>query len=141
MSDKVYKMKQLRRAMQLFAQTVTDESMMMEMADVYPKWSSDSKFYKTGEIVAYGKNADGETQLYTVLQNHTSQAGWTPDAAASLYKAVGFTASGVAIWTQPLGASDAYMAGDVVEYNGQTWVSDVDNNVWQPGVYGWSVRA
>lgn len=138
MSDKVYKMKQLRRAMQLFAQTVTEESVMMEMADVYPKWSSNSKTYKTGEIVAYGKNSDNETQLYQVLQEHTSQADWTPNTATSLYKAVGFTDSGVAIWTQPLGATDAYMTGDVVEHNGKQWVSDVDNNVWEPGVYGWT---
>jgi hypothetical protein len=140
MSNKAYKMKQLRRAMQLFAQTVTDEATMMEMADVYPKWTSNSKTYKTGEIVAYGKNADGETQLYTVLQDHTSQADWTPNTAVSLYKAVGFTESGVAIWTQPLGATDAYMKGDVVEFDGKLWVSDVDSNVWQPGVYGWTEK-
>lgn len=138
MSDKVYKMKQLRRAMQLFAQTVTDESTMMEMADVYPKWSSNSKTYKTGEIVAYGKNSDNETQLYQVLQEHASQADWTPNTATSLYKAVGFTDSGVAIWTQPLGATDAYMAGDKVVHNDVLWQSDVDNNVWEPGVYGWT---
>lgn len=139
MSDKIFKMKQLRRAMQLFAQTVTDESMMMEMADVYPKWSSNNKVYKTGEIVAYGKNADGETQLYQVLQNHTSQAGWTPDTAVSLYKKIGFTESGVPIWTQPLGATDAYMKGDKVMFNDQMWESEVDANTWQPGVYGWKV--
>ena len=23
-------------------------------------------------------------------------------------------------------------------YNGKMWVSDVDNNSWEPGVYGWS---
>ena len=21
---------------------------------------------------------------------------------------------------------------------GKTWVSDIDNNVWEPGVYGWT---
>jgi hypothetical protein len=25
----------------------------------------------------------------------------------------------------------------VVTHNGSTWVSIVDNNVWEPGVYGW----
>lgn len=52
--------------------------------------------------------------------------------------AIGFTPSGVPIWTQPLGATDAYMKGDTVSYDGKIWVSDVDNNVWQPGVYGWT---
>lgn len=33
---------------------------------------------------------------------------------------------------------DAYMAGDKVTHNDKHWVSDVDNNVWEPSVYGWS---
>lgn len=140
MSNLNYKAEQFRRAIQLWAQTLTDESTMMEIADVYPRWSGSGRGYKAGEILAYGVNADGETQLYTVLQAHTSQSDWTPDAASSLYKAVGFTNAGVSIWTQPLGATDAYNAGDVVEHNGQQWVSDVDGNVWEPGVYGWTVK-
>ena len=40
-------------------------------------------------------------------------------------------------WVQPTGAHDAYNIGDKVTHNGKTWVSDVDNNVWEPGVYGW----
>ena len=24
-----------------------------------------------------------------------------------------------------------------VQY-GKTWISDIDNNVWEPGVYGWT---
>jgi hypothetical protein len=50
------------------------------------------------------------------------------------------TASGEpAAWVQPTGAHDAYGAGDTVTHNGQTWVSDIDANVWEPGVHGWSV--
>jgi hypothetical protein len=46
----------------------------------------------------------------------------------------------IPVWKQPTGAQDAYMTGDKVKYpdeNGTIWVSIVDNNVWQPGVYGW----
>lgn len=139
MSDKAYKMKQFRRAMRLFAQTVTDESVMMEIADVYPKWSGGFKSYKTGTILAFGKNADGETQLYQVLQDHTSRKEWTPAIATSLYKKIGFTDSGVPIWTQPLGSTDAYMMGDRVMDEGTLWESEIDGNVWKPGVYGWKV--
>lgn len=129
---------QLRRALELYVQTVTDESVMMEIPDMYPVWNGDSHSYKTGVILGYGVNADGETQLYSVLQDHVSQAEWTPDAAPSLYKKVGFTEDGISVWTQPLGASDAYAAGDRVSHKGEIWVSDVDGNVWEPGVYGWS---
>lgn len=141
MADKVFKAKQLRRALQLWAATLTDESTMMEIADIYPKWNGNSKSYKTGDIFSYGVNADGETQLYSVLQAHTSQPDWTPDTASSLYKKVGFTDSGIGVWTQPLGATDAYNKGDEVSHNGQIWTSDIDGNVWEPGVYGWTVKA
>ena len=47
----------------------------------------------------------------------------------------------IAEWKQPTGSQDAYNTGDIVIYNDQTWESTVDNNVWQPGVYGWTVRA
>ena len=40
-------------------------------------------------------------------------------------------------WEQP-DSTNPYMAGDKVTHNGKTWVSDIDNNVWEPGVYGWT---
>ena len=40
-------------------------------------------------------------------------------------------------WKQPTGGHDAYKKGDKVTHNGKTWVSNVDANVWEPGVYGW----
>ena len=30
------------------------------------------------------------------------------------------------------------MKGAKVSRNSKHWISDVDNNVWEPGVYGWS---
>ena len=41
-------------------------------------------------------------------------------------------------WVQPTGAHDAYSKGDKVTHNGKRWTSDVDNNTWEPGVYGWT---
>ncbi len=40
-------------------------------------------------------------------------------------------------WVQPIGAHDAYAKGDKASHNGKNWVSTADNNVWEPGVYGW----
>ena len=41
-------------------------------------------------------------------------------------------------WVQPTGAHDAYPKGKRVMHNGEIWVSDVDDNVWEPGVHGWT---
>lgn len=139
--DKKILAQQMNRFLQMSVQSanLTDEK-TMEIADLYPEWET-MRAYKVDEILKYGVNTDGETQLYKVVQAHTSQADWTPDTAASLYKKIGFTDEGVSIWTQPLGATDAYMTGDVVSFEDQIWISTVDNNVWQPGVYGWEVQA
>lgn len=139
--NKIFLAQQMNRFVQMSVQSanLTDKK-AMEVADLYPEWAA-MKAYPENEIVKYGVNADGETQLYKVIQAHTSQADWTPDTAASLYKKIGFTDEGVSIWTQPLGATDAYMKGDVVSFENQLWKSTIDNNVWQPGVYGWEVEA
>jgi len=141
MQDKKFIAQQYNRFMQMSVQSANlPDDQAMEVADLYPDWVA-MKAYAVDEIVKYGVNADGETQLYKVIQAHTSQEDWKPDVTASLYKAIGFTDDGVSIWTQPLGATDAYMKGDVVSYEDQLWISTVDNNVWQPGVYGWELKA
>mgnify|MGYP002577298525 FL=1 len=141
MQDKKFIAQQYNRFMQMSVQSANlPDDQAMEVADLYPDWVA-MKAYAVDEIVKYGVNADGETQLYKVIQAHTSQEDWKPDVTASLYKAIGFTDDGVSIWTQPLGATDAYMKGDVVSFEDQLWISTVDNNVWQPGVYGWEVQA
>lgn len=140
MASREFIAQQFNRFMQINLQAANlNDEQAMEVADLYPAWEP-SRAYKVDEIVKYGVNTDGETQLYKVIQAHTSQADWTPDTAVSLFKAVGFTESGTPIWTQPLGATDAYMKGDVVSHNDAIYVSDIDNNVWEPGVYGWTLK-
>ena len=41
-------------------------------------------------------------------------------------------------WVQPTGAHDAYAQGAKVSHNGKKWVSDIPNNIYEPGVYGWT---
>lgn len=40
-------------------------------------------------------------------------------------------------WKQPLGGHDAYAKGAKVTHKELRWESTADNNVWEPGVYGW----
>ena len=132
-------MAELRRALQLFAATLYDkEETAVEIASLYPVWAAD-KQYKANDIVQYGTNSVGDPQLYLVLQAHKSQSDWLPDATASLYKKMGISESGYPIWTQPLGAVDAYNIGDIVSYNGKLYKSIINANVWAPDVYpaGW----
>lgn len=132
-------MAELRRALQIFAATLHDnEETAIEIATLYPVWA-ENKQYKANDIVQYGINSVGDPQLYLVLQAHKSQSDWLPDATASLYKKMGISESGYPIWTQPLGAVDAYNIGDIVSYNGKLYKSIINANVWAPDVYpsGW----
>lgn len=127
---------EFHRAVQLFAATLTDETTMMEIPSIYPEYRV-GVAYKTKDIFRYGTNSVGDPQLYQVLQDHTSAAEHTPDTATALYKKVGVTEDGTPQWVQPLGATDAYNAGDIVMHKDKKWESEIDANVWEPGVYGW----
>ena len=129
---------QMRRALQMFAASLNEEDALI-IASVYPEWDGNSKPYKTGAWVKYGEDDMGDARLYQVLQDHTSQPQWTPDTANSLYKRVGVSADGTPKWVQPVGATDAYAKGDIVEYNGKKYISTIDANVWSPDTYGWEV--
>jgi hypothetical protein len=37
-----------------------------------------------------------------------------------------------------VGSMDAYPIGSKVTHNSKTWESIVNNNVWEPGIYGWN---
>lgn len=137
--NQIKSMAELRRALQIFAATLHDnEETAMQIASLYPVWAAD-KQYKANDVISYGKNSVGDPQLYLVLQAHKSQSDWLPDATASLYKKMGISESGYPIWTQPLGAVDAYNIGDIVSYNGKLYKSIINANVWAPDVYpaGW----
>lgn len=131
---------EMRKALQMFIGTLDVETQldkMLEIPSMFPAYEV-GKAYKTKDVFSYGTNAVGDPQLYQVLQDHTSAAEWTPDAATSLYKAIGITEDGYPEWIQPLGATDAYNKGDKVSHNGSIWISNVDANTWEPGVYGWT---
>ena len=103
-------------------------------AELFPRWDSNSHAYKTGDRVDYNG------LLYKCLQDHTSQADWTPDAAVSLWVEVADPAIEWPEWKQPVGAHDAYNTGDKVSHNDKHWISEIDANVYEPGVYGWRME-
>lgn len=142
MDKRLQAAEQLRRALQMFCATLTDEQ-ALEVATVYPAWEAGCSYAK-GDIVCYGANSTGDPQLYKVVQAHTSQAEWLPGQGTdSLYDAIGLDEGGYPIWSQPSGAHDAYNQGDIVSYNGILYRSLIDGNTWAPDAYpdGWEVYA
>lgn len=106
------------------------DSDAFDAAELFPMWAL--KDYAVGDRVQY------EGNLYKCIQAHTAQSDWTPDTAVSLWVKVDDPAVEWPEWHQPQGAHDAYAMGDKVSHNEKHWISDVDANIWEPGVYGWS---
>lgn len=114
--------------------SVTDEFALQTM-EMFPYW-------RTGLIITQDDITNGKHRyqyngkLYKCVQAHTSQADWTPDKTPALWVEVSLEE--FPEWKQPAGAHNAYKKGDKVTHNGKKWSSDVDANVWEPGVHGWS---
>ena len=103
----------------------------LEAVTLYPEWAAGVD-YSTGHKMQRGG------KLYRCLQAHTSQDGWEPENAPSLWAKVLIPDETVIPeWEQP-DSTTPYSSGDKVTHNGKTWVSNIDNNVWEPGVYGWT---
>lgn len=108
-----------------------DEVTATEHTAVFAPWAEGVK-YVVGNLRSFGE------KLYRCVQNHTSQADWTPDVTPALWVLAGDPAEEWPEWSQPVGAHDAYNKGDKCSHNEKHWISDVDGNVWEPSVYGWT---
>lgn len=110
-------------------ESATDEQ-ALAVSVLYPAWR-EGMDYVTGARVLH----DGV--LYKVLQDHASQADWTPDNSPSLFtKVIIVDPDVIPEWERPSN-ENPFMTGDKVTCDGKTWVSNCDNNVWKPGEYGW----
>ena len=118
---------ELRKLIERASVSLSDEDALSGV-ELYPLWLPDTA-YSVGDRVR-----DGDT-LYKCVQSHTSQADWQPSVTPALWTRVSIEEWPE--WVQPTGAHDAYNEGDKVSHNEKHWVSQVDANVWEPGVYGW----
>lgn len=112
-----------------------DEVTATEHLAAFAPWEPNVN-YTVGQLRVYPSEGE-EKKLYKCVQAHTSQPDWTPDVVPALWAKAGDPAEEWPEWSQPIGAQDAYMAGDKCSHNDKHWQSNVDNNVWEPGVYGW----
>lgn len=124
-------MRQLRMVIQ-FVLPQLETKQQVEVPLMFDPWKQGLD-YKVGDIVRFGENK----VLYKCVTAHTSQETWEPSEAPSLWAKLLTDPSGAILpWEQP-DSTNPYMIGDKVIHNNKTWVSIVDNNVWEPGVYGW----
>lgn len=123
----------LHKVAKMVASEVTDDAKALAIQEFYDDWEVGVK-YEVGTYIRY------EGVLYKVITAHTSQSDWTPTSASSLFAKVLTDPTGETIneWVQP-DSTNAYMTGDKVIFEGKTYESIIDNNVWSPSAYpaGW----
>lgn len=123
----------LHKVAKMVASEVTDDAKALAIQEFYDDWEVGVK-YEVGTYIRY------EGVLYKVITAHTSQSDWTPTSASSLFAKVLTDPTGETIneWVQP-DSTNAYMTGDKVIFEGKTYESVIDNNVWSPSAYpaGW----
>lgn len=117
------------------ARTLVTDEFALQTMNMFPYWRTGLTI--TQDDITNGKHRyQYNGKLYKCVQAHTTQEDWTPDKTPALWVEVSLEEWPE--WKQPAGAHDAYKKGDKVTHNGKKWSSDVDANVWEPGVYGWS---
>ena len=123
---------QMKSAVSLFVRNTNlsdEEALAVSM--LHEDWKPDTPYVK-GDRRLY------EGVLYRCIEDHVSQTTWTPMASPSLWAKILPGQSGdIGVWEQP-GPTNPYRKGDRVTHNGKTWTSDIDGNIWEPGVYGWT---
>lgn len=110
------------------ATSYLDDEQAESVTNLYPLWES-------GVAYAVGDRRQYDGLLYRCVQAHTSQEDWTPDKTPALW--VRTSTEEWPEWIQPAGAHDAYPKDAKVSHNGSHWISTMDANVYEPGVYGW----
>lgn len=101
---------------------------------LFPTFEID-KSYEVGERIIY------EDKFYKVIMAHTSQADWTPDVAVSLFAEIPNPSVEYPEFKKPINAETAYMTGDKITFEGNKYISIMDNNVYSPAEYpqGWEL--
>lgn len=113
-----------------------DDTQAESVTILFPDWEVGVQYRK--EDKEKGISADRVQYnglLYRCIQSHTSQSDWTPDITPALW--VRTSTEEWPEWIQPTGAHDAYNKGAKCSHKGKHWISNMDANVFEPGVAGW----
>lgn len=111
------------------------------------QWTGDAEPL-TG-IVTPGLYRDADNVLWYVIQTYDTAIYADPYAIPALVRLAKIPGKALP-WIQPIDQFDAYLlvnpftgAGDRCTHAGETWyVTQADgagNNVWEPGVFGWTI--
>jgi len=127
MSNYMDEAKAMRASIAGLAEGASDEKLIDNKA-AFPFWNPNGVNYSADDIL------QDDDKLYRVIQSHRSQPDWKPANVPALFNRIT-----VEEWDE-WEPNNFYSKGAKVTHNGKKWVSNVDNNHWEPGatgVYTW----
>ncbi len=107
-----------------------DDVTISEHPSLFPTWT-ESWTGKKGTILM------DEGNLYRSIHDVGAGQNTKPSTTPSMWTPISDPTQEYPDWVQPIGAHDAYERGAKVSHNKKHWVSTLENNVYEPGVYGW----
>ena len=108
-----------------------DDTTISENSGLFPVWDE----HWTGKA---GTILQDEGALYKSIHDICPGQNTKPSETPAMWTRIGNPAEEYPEWVQPIGAHDAYPSGAKVTHNRLRWVNDYgDDNIWEPGVYGW----
>ena len=96
-----------------------DDNTALRMMEFYPEWSA-GQAYTAGYKVQHGG------KLWRVVQAHTSQTGWEPENAASLWEEICESHAGTLTDPIPYSGNMALEAGKYYSQNGAVYLCTRD---------------
>lgn len=96
-----------------------DDATAYRMREFYPKW-------KSGVALSVGHKLQYGGKLYRVIQAHTSQDDWTPDAVASLFERIDETHDGTKYDPIPYEGNMALESGKYYSQDNVTYLCNRD---------------
>jgi len=110
--------------------TMIDNITIIEHAHLFPVWSQ----YWTGKC---GSIVMDDSKLYKALDDIDAKNSTNPSSNADLWGYIGNPSEEYREWAKPIGVLDAYAKDDKVTYNGKKYVSEIDDNIYEPNIHGW----
>lgn len=102
-----------------------DDNTALRMTEFYPEWAADTEY-----TIGYKVQRNGK--LWRVLQAHTSQAGWEPENAASLWTEICESHAGTLEDPIPYSGNMALESGKYYSQDGKVYrcIRDTGNPVY-----------
>ena len=102
-----------------------DDNTALRMTEFYPEWAADTEY-----TIGYKVQRNGK--LWRALQAHTSQAGWEPENATSLWTEICETHAGTLEYPIPYSGNMALESGKYYMQDGKIYrcTRDTGNPVY-----------